>query len=191
MNKTRQANMDYLKILAMFMVMLLHAMNHGEVLDHYDFSSVGYYVFWLLESFIFVAVNCFVLVTGYFSWKRTSFYPSKYIRFAIEILFFSILCLLVVCFGFGIHPGLKDAILCFFPLTSKRYWFATCFIILLIFAPYLNQLLNNINQRQFKLLLALIVVVFSFTMVQRNRWYWNGLCMVLCTLLFWRISREV
>jgi len=161
MSKTRQANLDYLKILAMFMVMLLHAMNHGEVLDHYDYSSFGYYVFWLLESFIFVAVNCFVLVTGYFSWKRTSYYPSKYIRFAIEVLFFSIFCLLVVCFVFCIHPGFKDTILCFFPLTSKRYWFATCYVILLIFAPYLNQLLNSISQRQFKLLLTLLFVVFS------------------------------
>lgn len=100
MTKTRQSNTDYLKLLAMFMVIVLHALNHGGILDYYTDYSLGYYLFWLIESLSFVAVNCFVLVTGYYSWNKESICTSKYIRFIVEVFLFSIICLLLVRCGF-------------------------------------------------------------------------------------------
>ncbi len=41
MNKKREANIELLRVLAMFMVITLHALGHGGILDSYKNSGGG------------------------------------------------------------------------------------------------------------------------------------------------------
>ncbi len=41
MNKKREANIELLRVLAMFMVITLHALGHGGILDLYKNSGGG------------------------------------------------------------------------------------------------------------------------------------------------------
>ncbi|MDE5952479.1 MAG: acyltransferase family protein, partial [Acetatifactor sp.] len=65
--KKRIASIELLRILAMMMVVMLHYLSKGELLtsltEEFDASS---YIAWLLEAFSIVAVNVYMLISGYF-----------------------------------------------------------------------------------------------------------------------------
>ena len=66
--KKRQLNYELLRIIAMLMIVSLHYLSKGEILgDHArnDMTVTGY-VAWLIEAFCIVAVNVYVLISGYF-----------------------------------------------------------------------------------------------------------------------------
>lgn len=64
--KTRNVYMDILKIISMFMVILLHATNFGIQDIKIEIGSINYFIVWNIRIFSMVAVNCFVLISGYF-----------------------------------------------------------------------------------------------------------------------------
>ena len=67
MKAKRQANFELLRIVAMMMIIVLHYLNKGDLLAAYttDRSAVNYAAH-LTEAFCIVAVNCYVLLGGYF-----------------------------------------------------------------------------------------------------------------------------
>ena len=62
----RNIYMDILKIISMFMVVLLHATNFGIQNIKIEIGSINYFIVWIIRIFSMVAVNCFVLISGYF-----------------------------------------------------------------------------------------------------------------------------
>ena len=64
--KNRNVSLDILRILCMFLIVLGHAMIHGQVLDAVAANSPNYFLLHVLRAFLSVHVNCFVLISGYF-----------------------------------------------------------------------------------------------------------------------------
>lgn len=72
----RQANFELLRVVAMFMIISLHYLVKGGAAVPFPFAAgenpVGVLA-WLIEAFCIVAVNCYVLISGYFlvesAWK--------------------------------------------------------------------------------------------------------------------------
>ena len=60
----RNANMELLRILSMFMVLILHSLWQSGALDY--LSGPHYFAYWIPESLSNVAVDVFVLLTGFF-----------------------------------------------------------------------------------------------------------------------------
>lgn len=73
--KQRSSNFELLRIVSMVMVVIMHVLRHGGVLQALTVGSLKYWVLWGMESLSFVGVNCYLLLTGYFqvqaqfSWK--------------------------------------------------------------------------------------------------------------------------
>lgn len=66
--KERQINYELLRIIAMLMIVSLHYLSKGGLLgdpSRAKMSATGYAA-WLLEAFCLVAVNVYVLISGYF-----------------------------------------------------------------------------------------------------------------------------
>ena len=58
--KSRQSNMELLRVVAMLMIITLHYLDKGNVLPEFaEMSTANHYIAWLLESFCYVAVNSF------------------------------------------------------------------------------------------------------------------------------------
>ena len=90
MNK-RLNNFEALRILAMFMVIVLHYLYKGKLLTSAaaDFNSTSY-VAWLVEAFAIVAVNVYVLITGYFMCE-SSMKPKRLIQIVCQVLWYTLL----------------------------------------------------------------------------------------------------
>lgn len=159
--KKRTLNIELLRVIAMLMVTTLHALGHGGVLEQYDFSTPGYILFWTVESLCYVAVNVFVLITGYFMITSEA-KPSRLIKLYIQVEFYSLLCLLASKFIFHQPIDLKSILYTLFPFTSGTYWFVSAYAVLIALVPLLNKFIKSMDRKQHFMSIVLLTVLFCF-----------------------------
>ena len=149
----REVNFEALRVLAMFFIVIYHCLTHGVGGD-YGFStvravSVSNLLFSdLLLVFSSIAVNLYVMISGYFLVDR-NFKLSRIVRtwvvscfylFAITSLFMSLSLK-----SFNILTLGKSL----FPISTDAYWFVTQYIGLLILSPFLAIMLRHLTYRQY------------------------------------------
>ena len=134
----RILGVDILRALAMFMVVMLHVLFHGGVVDAVPKNSLRGMLLWLFWAENYCAVDLFVLVSGWLlATKR--FRPARILALAIQVYFMSIAIRLVA--GFVFHfPVRWNA---FF----SDYWFWNSYLVLVLFSPILNAGLQTLCAR--------------------------------------------
>ncbi len=156
----RQLNLELLRILSMLMIVLMHLINHGGVLEWVEDGSPSYYLVWTLFGISFVAINCYVLISGYFLCEsRFSF--RRIAKTEGQVWFYSILLYLAAVFLFGQEIDISTLVSAVFPVLSCEYWFVTMYIGMLLLSPFVNRLLNGLSRGQFTVLLGICYLLFS------------------------------
>ncbi|MGE5401320.1 MAG: acyltransferase [Bacteroidota bacterium] len=159
-NKTRDANIELLRIIAMLMIVALHYLAHGEGLVGNQPFSFNWTFAWALEAVCIVAVNCYVLISGYFL-VTSQFKIKKLIRLWIQVLFYSITIYLVLI-ALGLEPfTIKHLAMACVPVLTNQYWFVTVYLALYIVSPFLNILIHALSRKQFQNLLIILFTVLS------------------------------
>lgn len=159
----RNTNIELLRILCMLMVLMLHFNNNCANVGLLRFpEELTRELRWgfLLESFCIVAVNCFVLISGYFS---------------INLRFRSILKFYLQCFSIGLVSyfiyvcvtpdvlSIKPLLGRLFAFSHNHWWFVVSYLCLMLFSPILNTAVKNLSQK--KLLVSMLmfsIIVFYF-----------------------------
>ena len=122
----RQANFELLRIVAMFMIISLHYLVKGWVATPFPFAvkenPVAVFA-WLVEAFCIVAVNCYVLISGYFlvesAWK-----PERVRSLLAQVLFYSLLIPIALLLAGTVSLGDMDLynwIGFIFPFGTEHY----------------------------------------------------------------------
>ncbi len=157
MRRERIIGIDICKIVGMLMICTLHFVGKGGVLQSDDIviSTAGY----LAKSISIVGVNLYILATGYLMCKR-DVKLSRIVNVWIETLVYSVTVGIAVSICLG-DWGLSGIIKSFLPVTAIEYWYITSYILLLLFIPALNQMVNSLNRGQAYGLLIAITIVFS------------------------------
>ena len=75
--KERNYGIDLLRVISMIGVMTLHVLGHGGVLAITKILTLNYNIAWLLNILFCSAVNCFVLITGYFGGGQKIFLDTQ------------------------------------------------------------------------------------------------------------------
>ena len=65
-NNKRESGLDLLRIISIFMIIILHSLNHSGILQNITIGTFEYNISYLFQSLSIVAVNCFILITGFF-----------------------------------------------------------------------------------------------------------------------------
>lgn len=162
--KARQSNMELLRIVAMLMIITLHYLDKGDVLgDFAAASTINQYLVWILEAFCYVAVNVYVLISGYFLVQSKFTFKKLFLLWA-QVLFYS--WLIAGIFFLGGWAGaeaktLYELFFVAFPITAGHYWFATIYILLFAVSPFLNAAVAKMSKGQHKACIAVLLVIFS------------------------------
>ena len=165
----RQSNFELLRIIAMLMVIALHYLTKGEVaLKLSADGSLSNHAFNLLRDLAMVAVNVYVLISGYFL-VESSWRVGKIVYLVCQVLFYSILTPLAVigistlCGGDLSWSGLSlsDKLSIFLPIEYEHYWFATAYVGMYIFAPVLAQGVKRLSQKELGLVIVAALVYFA------------------------------
>ena len=159
----RLANIELLRIIAMLMVVMLHYLGKGNLLPHITkHIDVTAFVAWIMESLSIVAVNVYVLISGYFL-VESEFKPRKIVKLVLQVLFYTVL-ITAFSLAFGIigkeDLGFYNLIVQLFPFQLEQYWFMTAYLVLYILSPILAMGVKAMSQKQ----LQFITIVFVFFM---------------------------
>lgn len=78
----RNYGIDLLRMVAMFMVVILHVLGQGGVLA--KTAGLKNHIAWLLETGAYCAVDCFAIISGFVSYtdKEKTYRYSKFFRLA-------------------------------------------------------------------------------------------------------------
>lgn len=156
----RVSNFELLKIILILMVIVLHYFNSnmGGLLANVDKWSLNYFLSHLLESFCIIAVNVFVIITGYFSCKKDNIKISKVIKlYSISIFYGVLISIIVILFtkkALNLHL-IKQLI-----ETTFSRWYVVTYCILYLLIPFINKLISSITKRELETILIINAIVF-------------------------------
>ena len=158
--KKRNYNLDILRIISMIMIISLHYCTFG--CNVRDIESLGYYTpaLWLIYAFCYVAVNVYVLISGYFLCE-SKFKWKKLLKLAIEVWFYSLIIGAIFFFtGIQRFNDLKTALNVFFPILTRSYWFISIYLIMYVLSPFLNKLINSFSKKEYQKFLITTSIIY-------------------------------
>lgn len=171
----RQSNIELLRIVSMLMILALHvnffALGTPSTweINVSPFGAIGRT---FMEFLCIVAVNVFVLISGWFGINAKI---KSFLKFLFQILFFYV-GIYVVFLVFGWRDlswdGIKE---CFFLKGSG--WFIKAYIGLYILSPILNAFVKQSSERQLRLFLIAFYVfqtIYGWYFVDSTKFFAQG-----------------
>lgn len=150
--KYRLSNIELLRVFSMFGVLIVHS-DFGALKEPTFselLSSPGYTIIrTFIEAFAIVAVNVFVLISGWFGINFRWSSLSK-LLFQCAFFFFGIYSLLYIC-GLTEIGLLKGIYMCL--MLSENAWFVKSYMGMFIFAPVMNAFIEHTTKKQIKIFL--------------------------------------
>lgn len=173
MTKHRDNNIELLRVIIMYFIVIFHFIVHGMKLwfvkdmpvDISDFKSIfNYSSTWLITILTSVAVNVYVLITGYYLGNKMIInlqnYGKRLIKILLPTIFYSIIINLAYHLTKENTPSTKEILCSLFPIYNNNYWFVTKYIGLIALSPFISIILNYINQR-IHIFLILIMLILT------------------------------
>lgn len=159
--ENRNYGIDFLRLVLMYMVCVLHTLGQGGIIYSSINGSIGFGVFYLLEIISYCAVDSFAIISGYTSKNKPQKY-EKIVSMWFQVLFFSFF-LSIILMSLGINNGItfRNIIKYAFPVSFNIYWYFSAYIVLFFAMPFLNKFLFSINEKTAKKMLLGIFILFS------------------------------
>lgn len=156
----RNYGIDLLRCVSMMLVVVLHVLGRGQVLEAASPESANYKTVWFLETIAYCAVNCYALISGYVGIKA----KHKYRNIAttwLQVAFYTVSIALLFQIFDPASIDLKGIISSFFPVIHRFYWYFTSYFALFFLMPILNAGINALNKNDAKKVVGGIIVIFS------------------------------
>ena len=159
--KERNSRVELLRIISILMIIMSHYSIHSGIIT--SNLPLGFNRL-LLESISLgsIGVIIFVLINGYYSIKKENpFSLKKLLNLYLQIWFYSFSIYIVfIILGFE-KFNVKMLIMNILPFSFKTYWFASVFILLYIFSPFINKFINSMNKKEHARFIVLSLLIFS------------------------------
>lgn len=147
----RRSSIELLRLLCIFGIVLMH--QFGPYLQDAAGAEI---LFGVAEMSLFnCGVSIFALISGYFGIRADK---MKAIRFVLQVMFWSILS---YCFKSVVKQELSlgDALSSAFPISSRMYWYATDYFLLMVLSPWVNRLMDRLSGVERIRLIAILIMV--------------------------------
>lgn len=167
----RDSNAELLRVVCMLMIVCHHFIVHAFFPDILkgEYSSAVEALCFYLHGFIYVGVNVFVLITGYYGIKtRIHSFTNLYLMYALYGLFSVLAVNIGVLFPFGADTVTASFTVSqrlfrafkyiLFPFSNGGCWFLNAYLGLLLLSPVLNTARANLDKRTYRKVLLLLTV---------------------------------
>lgn len=185
--KARSSNIELLRIISMFMIMILHvnytALGVPTVADAQN-NALPTFTRIFFEMLSIGSVNAFVLISGWFgikaSWKSlTAFiFQCIFITWGIYVIMS-----LIGCVSFSLRN--LDAAL------FVRSWFVQAYLGLYILTPALNLLIEHSKRKHMQVLIGLLLLEFVYDFLAADEMLFNSGYSIIHFVLLYLIARYI
>lgn len=157
MMKTRQSNMELLRIISIILIIMHHfSLYIGLNFDHTITINRLIIQFFTIGGK--VGVTCFLLISGYFM-VNNNFKVKKLLKLILQLLTYCIFGVLIV----NIFYNLNYNILAFLQLTFSSffygYWFIIAYLIVYILSPFINKAINCFSKKDLRKLILILIIL--------------------------------
>lgn len=145
--KERNYGLDLLRIVSMFLVVNLHVLSQGGAMVRITGHESTYYACWFLETCAYCAVDCYGILSGYVGIKSRH-RPARILELWLNVFFYSAGITLIYWIAAPdllLEDSLWKGI---FPVFSGTYWYFSAYAGLFIIMPYLNKLVNSLEEKE-------------------------------------------
>lgn len=161
----RMANLELLRMVSMLLVVVLHFLGKGGWLMSLTEATMPRrgYLAWGVEALAIVAVNAYMLLSGYFL-VESSFKVKRLLQLFLQVLFYSVtIGFVAAAFGYLPEEGFSIYYLAqlFLPVSTNHYWFMTAYFFMYLFSPLLSRGVKSLTKKQFQTVLFLLLFIFS------------------------------
>lgn len=155
----RNYGIDLLRIVSMVMIVVLHVLGKGGILNSAKPLSAGYETAWFLEIASYCAVNCYALISGYVG-INSKFKYSNIAYIWLQVAFYTV-SITVAAVIFLPNIAKREILIAFFPVTQKYYWYFTAYFCIYFFTPLFNKMISGLSVKQLKVIAVTMLVIFS------------------------------
>lgn len=136
------------------------------------------------------AINCFVMITGYFMCK-SRITVKKYIKLLAEVEFYK-LAIFIIFWLSGYEPfTIKGMFKTVFPFFTIADGFTSCFLLFYLFIPFLNKLLLLLSEKEYISLIGICMFIYtvlpSFAKANVTFNYITWFCVVYIIAAYFRL----
>lgn len=157
--KTRNSNHELLRLIAMYMIVRIHA--NMYIFNFYT-GSLSTVLTGAVNGICNTGVTCFILISGYYGIK---FDFKKLVKLECMMISYSLLETGILYFVFPQQMTgamlLEQAAKSVLPFISRKYWFYSCYICLFLFSGYIDKLIKKLSREELKKLLLISLLIFS------------------------------
>lgn len=159
LTRQRDSNMELLRIIAAFGVIVLHYNNAtiGGAYGAVPATSLGAFVLYYLEAMFLCAVDLFMMIMGYFQFKKRRVNVAKPLMLLVQVSIVRIAAYLLNWLLADGAMSAKGLITAFLP--SNHFIAIYCTVYLL--SPYLNLLLEHLSIKRQRILAVVLLLLFS------------------------------
>lgn len=159
--KIRESNVELIRILAMFFIVGVHCMVHGD-LDYSAANPISINLLWaqFVGMWGSVGTDMFVLITGYFLSKSFA-KVSGFFKLWLTIFFYSAGFLVVFFLAAPERVTFGSIATSLLPVMRNHYWFLTCYVLLYAVSPFLGAGVRALTKRQHEWLMGLVLLLWS------------------------------
>ena len=160
--RQRDSNLELYRIIVMLLIIAHHyVVNSGltDILakDPLNGRSVFLYLFGAWGK---TGINCFVLLTGYFM-CQSHITLKKYIKLLFEVLFYRIAISAVFWVTGYAEFSVEELIKNLMPIKGVDTGFTSCYLLFFLFIPFLNKLIQALNEKNHIRLMILCLFTYS------------------------------
>lgn len=195
----RQVNFEVLRILSMLFVILAHFLGWGTTHCTPN-SGVGFENGHIVNSLAYpfltslgcMGVICFILISGYFLCTSTQLRIGGIIKTWSIAAFYSVAMMLVT--KVIRHGAIEQDWIALLPLYSNQYWFLTKYIALMIMAPFLSVMINNLSKQGLIYAIAamsFLTVTITYGIPYGNNFFSDNPFSVAPFILFFLIAAYI
>lgn len=171
----RDSNFELLRIVAIFMVLILHYFNGGMggAFNNVKSGTLNYYFMYFIESLSIIAVNLFVLISGYFMCTKKETKISKVLNLILLTSFYSVVFYILSIFLGSSNFSLRELVYSMIPFTYGSKWFISTYVVLSLISPYLNVIFERIDEVNMRKLVLILIITISITPTLLNKLSYN------------------
>lgn len=159
--KERQQNFELLRIIAMFLIVISHVITHYIMADNLELSLVNKFLLTMLRSFIYICVNVYIIITGYFSVYAKQLKFRKLLNVILLPGFISAVLLIIMMAVGSIDFNIWRILGKLFATFRGEYWFISNYFALYLFIPLINKMIHSFSKKDIQQLIFLTFLVGS------------------------------
>lgn len=155
----RKSNLEILRIISMVMIVMHHYAIYSDFLFTNEIT-VNRIIINFFEMFGRLGVCLFVMISGYF-YDKSEFKIKKFMTLILQVFVFSIIGLGIGIITNSENLNFVNIVKSILPTTFGLYWFASCYVLIYIFAPFFRKIIENISKKNFKILLTVMIIIWG------------------------------